>query len=142
MWLVDANLLVYAHVRDFAQHQRAREWLDQQLNGTVRVGLPWPSLLAYLRIVTNPRIFARPERMADGWAQVSAWLGQDNVWVPEPTDRHARILGELLLGAGVQGNLVPDADLAALALEHGLTLCSTDGDFGRFTGLRWQNPLA
>lgn len=142
MWLVDANLLVYAHVRDFPQHEQARDWLDQQLNGTVRVGLPWPSLLAYLRIVTNPRIFARPEPMADAWAQLSAWLGNENVWVPEPTDRHARLLGELLLGGGVQGNLVPDADLAALALEHGLTLCSTDGDFGRFTGLRWQNPLA
>ena len=142
MWLVDANLLVYAHVRDFGQHAQARAWLDQQLNGTARVGLPWPSLLAYLRIVTNPRIFARPERMADAWAQVSAWLGQDNVWVPKPTNRHAHVLGELLLGGGVQGNLVPDADLAALALEHGLTLCSTDGDFGRFTGLRWLNPLA
>lgn len=141
MWLVDANLLVYAHVRDFAQHEPARDWLDQQLNGTVRVGLPWASLLAFLRVVTNPRVFARPEPMADAWAQVTAWLGHENAWVPEPTERHSRILGELLLEGGVQGNLVPDADLAALALEHGLTLCSTDGDFGRFAGLRWLNPL-
>lgn len=141
MWLLDANVLVYAHVRDFPQHERARSWLDGQLNGPTRVGLPWASLLAFLRIVTNPRVFRQPESMSDAWRQVTAWLDHDNTWVPEPTDRHASVLGGLLLAAGVQGNLVPDADLAALALEHGLTLCSTDGDFGRFEGLRWLNPV-
>ena len=142
MILVDANLLVYAHVSSFAQHERAREWLDGQLNGPARVGLPWPSLLAFLRLVTNPRIFEKPERSEEAWAQVQGWLHQDNVGIPQPTERHAEVLGALLATAGVQGNLVPDADLAALAIEHGLTLCSTDGDFGRFATLRWLNPLA
>lgn len=142
MILLDANLLIYAHVRSFPQHAPARDWLDAQLGGGGPVGLPWPSLLAFLRIVTNPRVFERPEPMADAWRQVRAWLDAEVVWVPQPTDRHCGVLGTLLADAGMQANLVPDAHLAALAIEHGLLLCSTDGDFGRFTELRWQNPLA
>jgi uncharacterized protein len=140
--LVDANLLIYAHVSAFAQHQTARDWLDRQLNDVSRVGLPWASLLGFLRIVTNPRMFERPEPVADAWAQVTAWLACDTAWVPEPTERHPEVLGSLIALAGVHGNLVPDAHLAALAIEHGVTLCSTDGDFARFPGLRWLNPLA
>ncbi len=141
MILVDANLLVYAHVRSFPQHQRAHAWFDAELNGNARVGLPWHSLLAFLRIVTNPRIFQLPESMSDAWEQVENWLDCEFAWVPEPTERHREVLGALLGASGVQGNLVPDAHLAALAIEHGLTLCSTDGDFGRFENLRWRNPL-
>jgi toxin-antitoxin system PIN domain toxin len=140
--LVDANLLVYAHVSSFQQHERARSWLDEQLNGSTAVGLPWPSLLAFLRLVSNPRVFERPEPMPAAWAQVRAWLGCDPVWVPHPGERHAELLGELLAVAGVQANLVPDAHLAALALEHGLVLCSTDSDFARFPRLRWTNPIS
>jgi toxin-antitoxin system PIN domain toxin len=140
--LVDANVLIYARVRSFTQHQRAREWLDQQLNGLSRVGLPWTSLLAFLRIVTNARIFEHPEPIAKAWDQVEAWLSCPTAWIPEPTERHAELLDTLFTLPGVHANLVPDAHLAALALEHGLTLCSTDGDFGRFPGLRWLNPLA
>jgi toxin-antitoxin system PIN domain toxin len=140
--LVDANILIYAHVESFAQHQVARAWLDQQLNRSTRVGLPWVSLLAFLRLVTNPRVFERPEPMVDAWTQVRAWLACEPVWIPHPTDRHADLLSELLVLPGVNANLVPDAHLAALALEHGLTLCSTDGDFARFPTLRWLNPLA
>jgi toxin-antitoxin system PIN domain toxin len=139
--LVDANLLVYAHVAAQPQHAAARAWLDEQLNSTVAVGLPWSSLLAFLRLVSNPRIFERPEPIGDAWSQVEAWLDCPPVWVPHPTDRHREILGGLLLDPGVRGNLVPDAHLAALAIEHGLLLCSTDGDFARFPGLRWHNPL-
>ncbi|MFL5267181.1 MAG: type II toxin-antitoxin system VapC family toxin [Stellaceae bacterium] len=141
MILVDANILIYARVRSFEQHQRAREWLDQQLNGVPRVGLPWASLLAFLRIVTNPRIFERPEPIAEAWDQVRAWLSCRNAWIPEPTERHAELLSTLFALPGVHANLVPDAHLAALAIEHGLALCSTDGDFGRFPDLRWLNPL-
>jgi hypothetical protein len=140
--LVDANLLVYAHVGSFARHARAREWLDAQLNGSGAVGLPWPSLLAFLRIVTNARLFQRPESMAAAWRQVDAWLEAPTTWIPQPTERHRDTLARLLAAAGVQANLVPDAHLAALAMEHGLVLCSTDSDFGRFPDLRWQNPLA
>jgi toxin-antitoxin system PIN domain toxin len=141
MILVDANLLVYAHVRSFQQHEQARRWLDSELNGNSRVGLPWHSLLAFLRIVTNPRIFQKPQAMTDAWQQVEAWLDCDPAWIPEPTDRHRSVFGSLLSGSGMQANLVPDAHLASLAIEHGLILCSTDGDFGRFQNLRWQNPL-
>lgn len=141
MILVDANLLVYAHVGSFTQHARAREWLDAQLTRGAPVGLPWPSLLAFLRLVTNPRVFEQPESMAQAWRQVGAWMGAAGVWSPQPTDRHAEILGALLRATGAQANLVPDAHLAALAIEHGLLLCSADGDFARFPDLRWENPL-
>jgi len=140
--LVDANILIYARVSSFAEHQLARGWLDRQLNGIPRVGLPWASLLAFLRIVTNPRVFERPEPIADAWGQVVTWLACDTAWMPEPTERHGEILGELFALPGVYANLVPDAHLAALAMEHGLTLCSTDGDFARVPGLSWLNPLA
>lgn len=141
MILVDANILIYAHVRSLAQHERAREWLDQQLNGATPVGLPWASLLAFLRLVTNPRIFERPEPITDAWSQVLAWLGCETAWVPQPTERHVKLLGELLAISGGHANLIPDIHLAALALEHGLVLCSTDSDFARFPTLRWMNPL-
>ena len=142
MILVDANLLVYAHVTSFSQHDAARTWLDAQLSGSTPVGLPWPSLLGFLRLVTNPRVFQRPEAVTEAWAQIVAWLDADVAWVPQPTDRHRDILGVLLTEARAQANLIPDAHLAALAVEHGLLLYSTDGDFARFRQLRWQNPLA
>jgi uncharacterized protein len=139
--LVDANILIYAHVSSFPLHRAAHDWLDQQLNGSTRVGLPWISLLAFLRLVTNPRVFEHPEPMLAAWEQVRAWLSCETAWTPQPTERHADLLSDFLALPGIYGNLVPDAHLAALAVEHGLTLCSTDGDFARFRGLRWQNPL-
>ncbi len=142
MILVDTNLLVYAKVVDMPQHAAAKTWFDGQLNTLARVGLPWHSLLGFLRIVTNPRIFEHPQSIDSAWRQVTDWLSVRSVWVPAPTDRHAEVLGLLLAAARPRANLVPDAHLAALAIEHGLTLCSTDGDFGRFTGMRWHNPLA
>ncbi len=141
MILIDANLLVYAHVSSFAQHHPACAWLDGQLNGGAPVGLPWASLLAFLRLVTNPRVFERPEPITDAWRQILAWLQCETAWIPQPTERHAVLLEELLAVPGVHGNLVPDAHLAALAMEHGLMLCSADSDFARFPSLRWQNPL-
>lgn len=142
MILLDANLLVYAHVRGMPQHERSRAWLDEKLSGPAPVGLPWPALLAFVRLVTNPRVFERAEPAAAAWAQVEAWLEAGPAWVPVPGNHHREVLGGLLRGGDVVGNLVPDAQLAALAIEHGLVLCSTDGDFGRFRGLRWENPLA
>lgn len=142
MILVDANLLVYARVASLPQHPAAREWLDARLNDSPRVGLPWASLLTFVRLVSSRRIFERPERVTEAWRQVERWLGAACVWVPAPTDRHPELLGRLLAEAGERPDLVPDAHLAALAMEHGLELCSSDGDFARFTGLRWSNPLA
>ena len=141
MILVDANLLIYARVRSSPQNESARDWLDAQLNGTARVGLPWPSLLGFLRLVTNPRVFAHAENMASAWEQIEEWIDRPTVWIPEPTERHREILGSLLRSHGGRANVVPDAHLAALAIEHGLVLCSTDGDFARFPGLKWENPL-
>ena len=141
MILVDANLLVYAHVRGMAQHERARAWLDERLNRRARVGLAWASLVAFLRLVSNPRVFERPEPLERAWRQVEDWLDCEPTWTPGPTDRHRDVLSRTIPQAGGRANLVPDAQLAALAIEHGLVLCSTDGDFARFTDLRWENPL-
>lgn len=142
MILVDANLLVYARVSDFPQHEPARRWLDGKMNGPTGVGLPWASLLAFVRLVTNPRLFREPMPMDAAWRQVEEWLDCPASWTPEPTERHRELLGPLVAGIGGRSNLVPDAHLAALAMEYGLVLCSTDGDFARFAGLRWENPLA
>ena len=141
MILVDANLLVYAHVQGYPEHTRAREWLDSRLSGTARVGLPWSSLLAFVRLVSNPRIFEQPEPVGEAWEQAQAWLDCAAGWIPQPTERHRAVLSSLIARAPMRANLVPDAHLAALAIEHGLLLCSTDGDFARFPDLRWQNPL-
>ncbi len=104
--------------------------------------MPWASLLAFLRLTTNPKVFKPAKSIEEAWAQVHAWLDCDLVWIPRPTDNHAAILAGLLAGHySVHANLIGDAHLAALALEHGLTLCSADGDFARFRGLRWMNPL-
>ena len=141
MILVDANLLVYAHVASVRQHDAARTWLDERINGLAPVGLPWPSLLGFIRLLSNPRVFERPLTIRSAWTQVESWLECPSVWVPLPTERHREVLGRLLESMPGRANLVPDADLAALAMEHGLILCSTDGDFGGFEGLRWENPL-
>lgn len=142
MILVDSNLLIFAVARSSANHERARVWLDEKLGGTAKVGLPWISLLAFLRLTTNPRAARQPLNMGAACAQVSEWLDCDVAWIPQPTERHAETLAKLLETPGVTANLVTDAHLAALAIEHGLTLCSADGDFARFKGLRWHNPLA
>jgi toxin-antitoxin system PIN domain toxin len=140
--LVDANLLLYAANHAAPEHDRARTWLDDLLSGTARVGIPWPSLLAFVRLASNPLVVRHPVSVDVAWAQVREWLSVEVVWLPLPTDRHADVLGELCRLQGITSRLVPDAHLAALAIEHGLTLCSTDGDFAKFPGLRWQNPLA
>lgn len=141
MILLDANLLVYAHVRSLTQHHAARSWLDSRLNGPTPVGLPWPTLLSFVRLVSNPRIFEHPQPISKAWKQVDDWLTCPVAWIPQPTERHREILGSFLTDTLGRSNLVPDAHLAALAIEHGLTLCSTDRDFARFPNLRWEDPL-
>jgi uncharacterized protein len=139
--LLDANLLLYAVHKGAARHEAARAWLTEQLNGSRRVGIPWSSVGAFLRIATHPRAFPRPLTAATAWELVHDWLSAPVAWVPQPGPEHSRILGHLVIEHDVRGNLVPDAMLAALAIEHGLTLHSTDTDFARFGGLRWTNPL-
>lgn len=142
MILVDANLLLYAANRSAPEHETARRWLDGHLSGAARVGLPWPSLLAFARLATNPAILARPATPAQAWQQADEWLSAKAAWIPQPGDAHRQILGAFLRASFMTARLIPDAHLAALAIEHGVTLCSSDGDFARFPGLKWQNPLA
>ena len=140
--LVDANILLFAIDENSRFHPAARQWLEERLRGTERVALPWQSLGAFLRLSTNPRVYPRPLAPEVAWAQVSAWLALDLVWIPSPGPQYAEILGRLVVEYEIRGNLVPDAQLAALALEHGLAVCSADTDFARFTEVEWVNPLA
>jgi hypothetical protein len=139
--IVDANLLIYAYNAAAPQHDAAREWLERRLRATTRIGLPWQSLLAFLRITTHPRLFPQATETSNARRQVEVWLSSDAAWIPRPTERHLAIFSSLLDLPGVRGGLVHDADLAALAIEHGLTLCSADRDFAHFPGLRWENPI-
>lgn len=139
--LLDANILIYAVDEHATQHRVAAEWLTRQLNGPRRVGLPWQSVAAFLRITTHPRVFPQPLAPATAYARVADWLDASVTWIPQPGTEYNRILGELIHTYDVGGNLVPDAMLAALAIEHGVTLCSADTDFARFKELRWENPL-
>lgn len=142
MILLDANLLIYAFDDTSPHHLTAREWLDRQLSGTIAMGFPWETTTAFLRIVTNPRIFGHATSTAEAWRQIQEWLSCEVAWIPRPTDNHAGILGELLALPGIRANHIPDAHLAALAIGHGLTLCSADSGFARFARLRWVNPLS
>jgi uncharacterized protein len=140
--LVDANLLLYAVNEDDARSAVARDWLTEQLNGNRRVGLPWLSLGAFLRISTHPRAWVQPLSAATAWSLVDDWLSAPAAWVPNPGDRHPAILAELITRHELTGNLIPDAMLAALAIEHGLSVCSADSDFARFDEITWTNPVA
>ncbi|HZV49143.1 MAG TPA: TA system VapC family ribonuclease toxin [Candidatus Dormibacteraeota bacterium] len=139
--LVDANILLFAVDSASRFHEAARAWLTEALNGPRRVGLPWLVLGAFIRIVTHPRASDRPLAPEQAWSYVSDWLACETVWVPNPTDRHAAVLGSLIASYQLRGNLVTDAQIAALAIEHGLTICSADTDFARFREVRWLDPL-
>ena len=141
MILPDANLLLYSVNSNAPQHRRAKEWLQQIFSGSETIGLSWMSLLAFLRVSTNP-VFPQPLPVERAFDQIEHWLGQPAAAIVEPGPRHARILRELLAPLGTAGNLTSDAHLAALAIEHGAQLCSADSDFARFPGLKWTNPLA
>jgi toxin-antitoxin system PIN domain toxin len=140
--LVDANVLLYARDSSSPFHERARTWLTEHLNGPVRIALAWPSLIAFVRISTHPRAYERPLSPSEAWEQVEGWLAAPASWIPEPTHAHADVLGILMRRYDLRGNIVSDAHLAALAIEHGLTLCSADTDFARFTELRWIDPVS
>ena len=140
--LVDANILLFAVDTRSPHHRKAAAWLTEQLNGPRRVALPWLNLAAFVRISTNSRASERPLTPAQAWQHVADWLACDNVWVPNPTERHAEVLGGLITKYDLRGNLVTDAQVATLAIEHGLTVCSADTDFARFEEIRWLDPLA
>ncbi|MGH3665280.1 MAG: TA system VapC family ribonuclease toxin [Egibacteraceae bacterium] len=140
--LVDANLLLFARDSTSPFHERSRTWLEAQLRGPARVGLPWQSLGAFVRIATHPRILEAPLTPDDAWDQVEDWLAAEPAWVPLPTERHGEALGQLVRRHQLRANTITDAQLAALAIEHGVAVASADADFARFTEIRWVNPLA
>ena len=142
MILVDANLLLYAYNPRAEQHAKSKAWLEMVLAGPDLVRFAWLTLWAFLRISTNRRVFERPLSTAEAEAAISLWLAQPAVGILEPGDRHWDILCRLIRDGQTTGPLVMDAVLAAIALEHGSVLCTTDRDFSRFPGLKWTNPLA
>lgn len=138
---MDANILLYAEDSLHPRHEQARTWWDAQLSGTEIVCLCWTVLSAFIRIGTNPRIFEHPLSLQQAIARVQSWLDQPCARVVRPTDRHWNIFQEMLTDGQAVANLVSDAHLAALAMEHGCVLASTDSDFARFPKLKWSNPL-
>jgi toxin-antitoxin system PIN domain toxin len=140
--LVDANILLYAEDALQSRHQQARVWWDGQLSGTGVVCLCWTVLSAFIRIGTNPRVFEHPLSLEQALARVQSWLDQPCTRVIRPTERHWTVFKQVLTDGQAVANLVTDAHLAALAIEHGCELASTDSDFARFPKLKWRNPLA
>jgi hypothetical protein len=140
--LVDANLLLYAYHPKAEQHAKSRVWLESVLSGPDFVGFAWLTLWAFLRIATHPRVFERPLSTSEAEAAISSWLAQPVAGILEPGERHWEILRRLAADGQAVGPLVMDAVLAAIATEHGATVCTTDRDFSRFPGLKWTNPLA
>jgi uncharacterized protein len=141
MRIVDLNVLLYAVNSDATQHGRVRAWWEHAVNDEEIIGLAWVVLLGFLRLSTSPRVFPRPLAPDVAAARVDAWLGRDNVRVVREKDEHWETLKPLLGSTGTAGNLTTDAHLAALAISHDAVLVSTDTDFARFNGLRWENPL-
>ncbi|MBS2021527.1 MAG: type II toxin-antitoxin system VapC family toxin [Deltaproteobacteria bacterium] len=142
MKLLDLNLLLHAVNDASDQHRAARRWLDRVLGSSETIGIPWVVLLGFLRLATNKHVFTKPLTVAQALDIVQGWLDHPQVRAISPGDDHWTILEPLLTKANASGNLTTDAHLAALAIEHGCELCTTDGDFARFSGLRWRNPLA
>jgi toxin-antitoxin system PIN domain toxin len=139
--VVDVNLLLYATFTSFAQHDAARRWFEKALNGSDQLLLPGVSVFGFVRIATNPRVFEEPLGVEEALASVETWLAQPHVHFLVPGPRHVEIAFRLLRKLGSARNLTTDVQLAAHAIENQALLCSNDSDFGRFEGLRWENPL-
>lgn len=139
MILVDANVLLYAYDRTSPRHGPARRWLEEALSGDEQIRLPLMTLVAFLRISTNPTVYRRPLRPSRALAILVSWMARPNVSIASPSERHWSILGEVAAKGQARGPMLMDAHLAALTIEHGATLVTTDRDFGRFPGLRFRD---
>jgi hypothetical protein len=142
MILPDVNILVYAYRDDSPDHDRHRSWLNDLINGNEAYGVSDLVLSGVLRIVTNSRIFAKPTPLSDALAFAERIRSQPHCVVVTPGPRHWELFTSLCQAAGARGNLIPDAYLAALAIESGSEWITTDGDYARFPGLRWRHPFA
>jgi toxin-antitoxin system PIN domain toxin len=139
--ILDANVLLYAYDSSSPQHAAAAAWVEALFASPETIGLPWQTIWAFLRVRTNLRLVSAPKPPADTFAIVREWLELPGVVLLQPGPRHADILEKLVVEQGAIGPLVSDATLAALAIEHGSILASTDRDFQRFEQVRWVNPL-
>jgi uncharacterized protein len=141
MILLDVNLLVHAYDANSRHHAQTRPWWENQLNGSQMIGLSWVAVLCFIRLLTNPRIYQQPYSAEEVVAIVGTWFQQPHVKIIHPADQHFTMLAGLIRHLGTAGNLTTDAHLAALAVERGLILQTTNADFARFPGLKWHNPL-
>ena len=141
MILLDANLLIYAHYLNSEFHDASRVWFEKILATPEPIALSWATILAFLRITTSPSALISPLLLPEAIAIIEDLLHRPQVLILHPGDRHWSVLQRLLTSGQAIGNLTSDAHLAALALEHGALLCTTDRDFARFPGLHWENPL-
>jgi uncharacterized protein len=139
--LLDANVLLYSVDRSSRHHAPCADWVRRAFAGPRRIALPWQTIGAFLRIATHPRVFSRPLSSSQAWLHVSNWLMAPSCWIPEATERTAQILGKLIYELDVRGNLITDAQLAALAIEQGVPVISVNSDFARFSEIHWMNPL-
>jgi uncharacterized protein len=140
--VVDANLLVYSYDVKSADHQKSAAWLEEILSGSEAVGLPWPCICAFIRVVTNRRLPGMGVAAQDALEAVEEWLQTPNVQVLVPGDRHWPVFRRMVVDGQAPGALVSDAEVAALTIEYGGVLHTADRDFARFPGLRWVNPLS
>jgi toxin-antitoxin system PIN domain toxin len=139
--LPDVNVLVYAHREDAAGHTAYREWLERVVNGDEAYGISDLVLSGFVRVVTHPKVFRNPSRVADTFAFAEQVRSQPNCVRIEPGTRHWQLFDRLCSESDARGNLVPDAYFAAMAIESGCEWITTDRDYSRFKGLRWRHPL-
>jgi uncharacterized protein len=142
MIIIDANILLYAYDSSSSHHQKARQWIERTLSSEPPVGLPWQSVVAFLRIMTNPRFPGQRFTVLEVADVVEQWLEQPNVQLLSPTENHWSVLRHMMIEGQAHGPLISDAQIAALTIEYGGVLHTTDRDFTRFPKLRWTNPLA
>lgn len=141
MIVPDVNLLIYTYNSDATNHAAARRWWEALLSSEQSVAIPWAVICGFVRLMTHPSVLLVPLETPEAFRHVRAWLSRSNVQILDPGPRHLEILEQTLQHAGVAGNLVTDAHIAALALEYQAEVHSNDADFARFPGLRWHNPL-
>lgn len=141
MIVIDANLLIYSYDTHSANHKKSIAWLEKTLSGRESVGLPWQSIAAFLRVVTNRRLPGVRVELEEATQAVEEWLESPNLQILVPGDQHWALLRRMIVEGSASGPLVSDAVIAALTIEYGGVLHTADRDFARFPGLRWMNPL-
>ena len=141
MIVVDANLLIYAYDTASLHYEKSRDWLEGVFSGIEPTALPWQSVAAFLRVMTNPKLHGRQYSLNEAGDIIQDWMAQSNVRILAPSDDHWVQFRRMMVEGQASGPLISDAELAALTIEYGGVLYTTDRDFARFPGLRWKNPL-